>query len=146
MSDTVFVDKKNTYVLSFGKEIVIPKMSLRILLTTSSVISDFIKEIKQEHPQILEGFFDNKDGVVNTNFLNTLFTQLPFILPDIFNKLLKNVIKLISSYTNTDEEEILEQWTTDDLIGVLNPFFVHILTQFNQIMEKMPKQTDQQSL
>lgn len=140
MAEAVFVDTKSSYVLSSGKTIVIPKMSLRILMVTSSVIGEFIKEIRQDHPNILEGFINNKQEDFNVNFFNTFLTQLPIVLPDIFAKLLKNVVNLVSAYTKVTEEEILDEWSTEDLIGVLNPFFAHILLQFNQIMEKLPKQ------
>lgn len=140
MAEAVFVDTKSSYVLSSGKTIVIPKMSLRILMVTSSVIGEFIKEIRQDHPNILEGFINNKQEDFNVNFFNTFLTQLPIVLPDIFAKLLKNVVNLVSAYTKVTEEEILDEWSTEDLIGVLNPFFAHILFQFNQIMEKLPKQ------
>lgn len=128
---SLFLSNNIKIELSNGKEVVLPKMNLKTTIQTTKLIKDLVGNLKTEFPDMFSSLIDMEKGEIK---LDGIVNSLPTLIPTLIPLCLDSLISLCSTYIDVSETEILDEWTTEDLIKVLNPFFGHILQQINQLL------------
>ena len=135
MAEEAFVHS-DVVKLSSGKEIILPPLTLRKILAVTKSVAKLVTVAKEHLPkELFDGSISSMGGVVE------IMKALPLVLPHVIEELAET----LSIYLGIKKDELLDSFTTEDLVATATPFFRIILqagngvvNQFNTMFPSVP--------
>jgi len=126
MSEQAFVHDQEVE-LSSGKKVKLPPLTLRKVLTLTQSVANLITKAKEHLPPAV--FSADTSG-------STVAFEVAKALPILLPQVIEELSEVLSKYLGIEKDQILDEYTPEDLVAVASPFFGRIIASGTLVIEK----------